>query len=83
MVSGGVPAEGKPIYTAEMVELSAEAPRTLEKAETTETQDVLARSFLVNRRTDGQRKVIVVGGGFSGLSAAYELESLWIQCDRP
>ena len=76
VVAGGLLAEGKNAYTAEMVALLAESPRTKRKLKVPTRKMSLRDRFLIRRKAVGRRKIIVVGGGFAGLSAAYELESL-------
>ncbi len=75
-VSAVVPAAGQTGYTAEIFAVPAEAPRTVRKLNEPKRKMSLRDRFLINRKAVGRRKVIVVGGGFAGLSAAYELESL-------
>ena len=75
-VPAGVPAEGQPVYMAEMVAAPAEAPRTKRKLKEPNRKMSLRDRFLINRKAVARRKVIVVGGGFAGLSAAFELEGL-------
>jgi monoamine oxidase len=78
-VSAVVPAAGQPGYTAEIVAVPAEAPRTARELNEPKRKMSLRDRFLINRKAVGLRKVIVVGGGFAGLSGAYELESLGYQ----
>ena len=78
-VSAVVPAAGQTGYTAEIFAVPAEAPRTVRKLNEPKRKMSLRDRFLINRKAVGRREVIVVGGGFAGLSAAYELESLGYQ----
>src|SRR5713226_8143888 len=75
-VSAVVPAAGQTGYTAEIFAVPAEAPRTVRKLNEPKRKMSLRDRLLINRKVAGRRKVIVVGGGLAGLSAAYELESL-------
>ena len=72
----GVPTGAAPGYVAELVTMKTKAPRAKRKLkEPTEKVSLLDR-FRVRAFKDKRRQVIVVGGGFAGLSAAFELESL-------
>jgi monoamine oxidase len=68
--------EGQPVYTAEILGLPIEAPRPKRKLKEPARKMSLRDRFLTNREAAGRRTIIIVGGGFAGLSAAYELESL-------
>jgi monoamine oxidase len=78
-VSAGIPTVGQPVYTAEMVAVPAEAPRTVRKLKEPKRKTSLRDRFVINRKAVRPRKVVVVGGGFAGLAAGYELESLGYQ----
>lgn len=67
---------GQPLYTAEVVTVPQEAPRTPRKLNEPKRKMSLRDRFVINRKAVEGREVVVVGGGFAGLSAAYELESL-------
>src|SRR5690348_16113624 len=67
---------GQPLYTAEIVAAPREASRTLRKLNEPKRKMSLRDRFLINRKAVKGREIVVVGGGFAGLSAAYELESL-------
>ena len=56
--------------------MPAEVPRTVRKLNEPKRKMSLRDRFLINGKVVRSREVIVVGGGFAGLSAAYELESL-------
>lgn len=66
---------GAPTYTAELVAPTAEAPRITRKLTEPVVKMSLRDRFKLSKLPK-RRRVIVVGGGFAGLSAAYELESV-------
>jgi monoamine oxidase len=61
---------------AEIVSTQVEAPRTKRKLNEPKVRLSLRERFKVLTFEGKRRHVIVVGGGFAGLSASYELESV-------
>src|ERR1700719_3961809 len=70
---GGLPQLGVLGYTAKVVALAP--PRAKKKLAGPTLKMSLRDRYLVRRYAE-RGKVVVVGGGFAGLAAAYELESL-------
>jgi len=75
-VSAGALAPGAEGYTAELVAVAARTAKHAKKRDTGPTLKMSLRDRFVVRRKGPPGKVIIVGGGFAGLAAAYELESL-------
>jgi monoamine oxidase len=71
---GGPPQLGVLGYTAKIAALAT--PRAKEKKLEGPTEKMSLRDRYLVRRSAKRRKVVVVGGGFAGLAAGYELESL-------
>jgi monoamine oxidase len=69
----GLPQLGVPGYTGEVVAL---APTRTKKKLAGPTLKMSLRDRYLVRRYAERGRVVVVGGGFAGLAAAYELESL-------
>jgi monoamine oxidase len=75
-IAGGAPLPGAPGYTAEMVAVVARKAKEEKKRQGGPTRKMSLRDRFVMQRKAAPGKVVVVGGGFAGLAAAYELESL-------
>jgi monoamine oxidase len=72
----GAPLPGAPGYLAEMVAVVERKAKEEKKREAGPTRQMSLRDRFEVRRKAAPGEVIVVGGGFAGLAAAYELESL-------
>jgi monoamine oxidase len=75
-IPGGAPLPGAPGYTAEMVAVAARKAKGEKKRQVGPTRKMSLRDRFMVRRKATPRTVVVVGGGFAGLAAAYELESV-------
>jgi monoamine oxidase len=67
---------GAPAYTVEIVAVPTRSPKKKKRKPEEPTRKMSLRDLYVVRRKAPPGRVIVVGGGFAGLSTAYELESL-------
>lgn len=71
---GAIP--GAPAYTAELVAVPTPGAKEKKRRPEEPTRKMSLRDLYIVRKKAPPGRVIVVGGGFAGLSTAYELESL-------
>ncbi len=83
VVAGGLLAEGKNVYTAEMVSLLAESPRTIRKLNVPTRKMSLRDRFLIRRKAVGRRKIVSKAFEFISCGQAREPASDYYDFSPP